>query len=251
MSVHRLCVPLFLLLFALGACTRNPAPANLTPAQQPTATERVVYVVVTATGEALSAITSAPASTPAGTPIPPEVTSGPIQPTLAPAPTTVSAPATATPPPIQPRPAAPTAVHVPPTMPPIKPTLHIDQGPNAPPGVYVTALRADPSQPVRGQGVRFLATFLNTTSEPQTYDWLVLIYDDPAARNSFGETGTVHVVIPPGESQQATGNDWHTGKGPCQDFVGRPYFVNTDKIKEVFYSTNTGIVTAPFQMCPP
>lgn len=122
-------------------------------------------------------------------------------------------------------------------------------GVNAAPDVYVTALEVQPSSPKRGQGVTFVATFLNTTGGPRAYDWLVLIFR-PGQTKSMGESAHVKITVDPGSAKFTIANSWHTGVGECEPFVAQPYFRDADKNRFPFKGLDGNIVSTGFSVCP-
>ena len=122
--------------------------------------------------------------------------------------------------------------------------------PQAPPGVYLTALRVDPANPVRNQGVRFIGKFLNTTGKPQSMDWVVVIRE-PDAKKSFGETSVAGITVPVGTSEIASPDNWKvTGGGGCIPFYAQAFSVKADNSRVLLASTNGNAVSAGFNVCP-
>jgi hypothetical protein len=123
--------------------------------------------------------------------------------------------------------------------------------PSYPPGVYVTRLRISPAQPKRGDLVTFTATFVNSTGTPQTYKWLVQIYD-ANTNKGFGETAVQLVTVPPGAHDIASASNWKvTGGGPCLSFYAQAQFQDVNRNRHPFTSTGGGVVSYTFQVCPP
>src|SRR5207253_5762455 len=91
------------------------------------------------------------------------------------------------------------------------------------PGVYVNSLRFTPHTPKRGQPVTFFATFTNSTGKPQSFKWLVEIWEqDPNKKNPYGQADGQQHAIPSGISELATGDSWKVaGGGPCVAFRAR------------------------------
>jgi hypothetical protein len=131
------------------------------------------------------------------------------------------------------------------------PPLTQAAAPSYPPGLYVTRLRISPSQPKRGEPVTFTATFVNSTGTPQTYKWLVQIYD-ATTNKGFGETAVQSVTVPVGAHDIPSANNWKvTGGGPCLGFYAQAQFLDENKNRHPFASTNGSIVSYNFQVCPP
>lgn len=150
--------------------------------------------------------------------------------------------------------AAPTSTSPPPTPIVIAPVPTNAPAPTSTPsyspGVYVTNMRTDPADPKRGQGVAFIATFLNTTGAPQGYNWLVQIYDSDTNKR-FGETGVLGIAVPPGTAEFRTPNDWKvTGAGGCISFYAQAQYQNPEKARIPFNATNGNPFSYGFQVCP-
>lgn len=139
----------------------------------------------------------------------------------------------------------PTATRAP-TRPPASPTI------SAPPGVYATAIRVEPKDPKRGQFVKFVVTFLNTTTMPQAYRWRIRIFE-PDKRNSFGDTAPVDTTFPVGLSEHASAENWRvTGAGDCMQFFARVFWIDPGTRQETEFSKpdGSGGPATAFQVCP-
>ncbi len=100
--------------------------------------------------------------------------------------------------------------------------------PAAPPGVYVTAVRTDPTQVMDGQFPTFQVTFLNTLGGAANYNWFVKIYE-PDKKQSFGETPKVPSEIPVGSNTLPSSNKWKApGASPCRQFIARVFYQAPD-----------------------
>lgn len=122
----------------------------------------------------------------------------------------------------------------------------------APPGVYAMAIRVEPKDPKRGQFVKFIVTFLNTTAAPQTYRWRIRIFE-PDKRNSFGDTAPLDTTIPVGTSDHASAENWRVGgPGDCMQFFARAFAIDpsTKQETEFMKPDGTGGPAAAFQVCP-
>ncbi len=134
----------------------------------------------------------------------------------------------------------------PPTRAPATPTI------NAPPGVYVTNIRVSPPQPRRGENVTFFVTFLNTAGSPQSYRWVVLVYK-PEQKNSFGESAPMLSMIPVGQTEQASSDNWAI-RGGCDPttMTARVFWVDSDNRKTEFLKPDrSGGPAHEFLSCPP
>lgn len=119
----------------------------------------------------------------------------------------------------------------------------------APPDVYVTALQVQPGDPRGGQPVAFVATFLNTTGEPKSYDWLVLIFRSGQTK-PFGESAHRGITVSPGTAK-FTAEGWKTGRVmECESFVAQAHFRDSDKNKYPFKSLKGDVVSTGFSVCP-
>jgi hypothetical protein len=122
----------------------------------------------------------------------------------------------------------------------------------APPGVYATAIRVEPKDPKRGQFVKFVVTFLNTTTTPQAYRWRIRIFE-PDKRNSFGDTAPVDTTFPVGSSEHAAAENWRvTGAGDCMQFFARVFWIDPSTKQETEFSKpdGSGGPATAFQVCP-
>jgi hypothetical protein len=147
-------------LLAVTACGAAPTPTPTQP-PPPTAVSKPTETVQP---------TLAPTSTEA-----PKPTATTVPPTSAPQATATSAPATAT--------TAPTAV----------------SATSAPPGLYVTGIQLDPSQPAHAQNITFSVSFLNTANADQNQKWVIYIYNPAINPNRPStQTAVTQSTFPPG-----------------------------------------------------
>lgn len=133
-----------------------------------------------------------------------------------------------------------------PTSSAIAPTLAVK------PGVYVNSLRLAPGSPKRGQPVTFFVTFFNSTGRPQSYKWLVEIWEaDVNKRNPYGQADGLQRDIPVGTNERATGDSWKVaGGGPCLPFRARVVYEDDQKRRIPFKQTNGADLWVNFQVCP-
>jgi hypothetical protein len=121
---------------------------------------------------------------------------------------------------------------------------------NAPPGIYVTALRTLPDNPKRNQDVSFKATFLNTTGAAQNLDWLVVVYQ-PDAKKAFGETAAQRITVPPGVSEFTSASNWAVrGPGGCIQLYGVPHMQNPNSSRTPLNQPNGNAARIDFSVCP-
>jgi len=167
-----------------------------------------------------------------------------IAPTVAPTATSIPLPTatnTAVPLPT----ATATATRRPTTVPP-----RATATPVIPPGVYVTAIKVDPSVAKSNQTPQFTVTFLNTTAQTQRFTWYIKIFA-PDQQNSFGETTKITNDIPANSSQLPAIANWQTQTFfGCLPFTARAFWVdpNGDAV-EFLRPTGSTLATA-FSVCP-
>ncbi len=136
-----------------------------------------------------------------------------------------------------------TATHVPPTATSL---------PTCPNGVCVTKIEYFPDAPKRNQNVTFTATFLNSTGNAVTYNWLILLYDPQKTGNNkgFGESPATEISIPPGESKYTVAYVAVNGPGGCKNlYMHAGWKVNAFD-KPLFPDINGEPVTVYFDVCP-
>ncbi len=204
---------------------------------------------------AIAACSPAPTATP--TSVPPTAAPKPTdipKPTEAPKPTATTAPptalpqptATTAPPTSAPQPSATTAQPAPATAAPTAPPT-----PAVSPGLYVTAMRLEPSQPSHGQDTSFFVTFLNTASTEQNLKWQVYIYkaDNPVRRNN--ETTGLQTTFTPGPIELkaigtfkfgATGNQ-------CDFFFARVVWLDINNKGNEFTKPDGQVFERGFSVC--
>jgi hypothetical protein len=154
--------------------------------------------------------------------------------------------------------ALPTATH---TAAPVRPTTATPTrrqvsapSPTAtpvyPPGVYVTAIKVDPSTLHSNQAPQFTVTFLNTAVQTQDLTWYVKIFS-PDQANSFGETEKIPNNIPPGVSRLSAVANWQTQTySACSFFFARSFWVDPNgQINEFLTPTGTSLGVS-LSVCP-
>lgn len=137
-----------------------------------------------------------------------------------------------------------------PTMPSAPPS------PTAPPatpraGLFVTDLRIQPS-PVRGTPLTFFPKFVNTLGTQMTFTWRVYIYRANDLSRSYSETTftQTHFSATPGEVQ-SVGSWMLPLGGPCENFVARVGWLDSDNKVQFFMQPDGKIFEKPFTVCPP
>jgi hypothetical protein len=125
--------------------------------------------------------------------------------------------------------------------------------PRTAPAVYVSSIRIDPPQPRSGPNpVTFYVRFQSTFPNKQTYKWLVKIFR-PGDNKSFGETAAMNTDIPPGASEIASANNWHTNPYQCESFTARVFYVESGVYADPIEFKKTDGVNTPFvdfKVCP-
>ncbi len=118
-----------------------------------------------------------------------------------------------------------------------------------PPGVYVIGLRTDPSPPKRRDEVIFYPTFLNSTGVVANYRLVVYIYR-PEQIRAMGESFTINMTLPLGQSEQQAPGWRLTGPGGCEDFVVRVGWVDDQRRFTQFTRPNGQGFEHPITVCP-
>jgi hypothetical protein len=129
------------------------------------------------------------------------------------------------------------------------PRATLSPAPAIAPGVYVTAIRTNPSPPVRRQDVSFIVRFVNATNLPAAYRAVVYIYR-PDQSNSFGETPALGFSAPRGTSEVEIGVWRLTGPGGCENFIVRVGWLDDIKHITLFTRTDGKIFEQPITVCP-
>lgn len=152
----------------------------------------------------------------------------------------------------------PTATNLPPTLvptnpPPTKTATKVPPTntpvPNFPPNVYVTKITIEPGTPNRNQNATFTVTFLNTTGQNRSYNWLILTYRQGETKG-FGESAAAPVTIPPGESTLSLIYTPVTGKGGgCESFYARAGWKISAFEKYQFPNTTGDPATVYYDVC--
>lgn len=156
---------------------------------------------------------------------------------------------------------APTALPPSPTLQPTrKPALVLPTAtaapvatstPAAPPGVYVTNMRVDPTEPKNLQHLTFFPTFLNTTGSAQNYKWCAEFFQPDNFKKSFGITPCTNGTVPAGTSELATDPNWRiVSGGSCIAFLARVVYIDTSNARVPFLKPDGGDFWFSFQVCP-
>jgi hypothetical protein len=140
--------------------------------------------------------------------------------------------------------------------PTISPTVAIPTSTPAPPtpvipaGLYITSLDIVPDPPTRGSELLFYATFANTTGSPQTFRWIVYIYQSNNMNTSFGETtATTNSITLGAHTEQSLGFWKLPLGGPCQDFIGQVDWMDQNNKTTPFRQPDGKVFERPFTIC--
>ena len=139
----------------------------------------------------------------------------------------------------------PTAIRRPTAVPP-----RATATPVIPPGVYVTAIKVNPTVAKSNQTPQFTVTFLNTTAQTQQFTWYVKIFtsDQP---NSFGETAKLQSDIPANTSQLAAIPNWQTQTYfGCLSFTARAFWVDPNSDAVEFLKPDGSSLGVALSVCP-
>jgi len=229
-------------------------PPTITRAPSPTA----LILVPTAAPQTAPPLATVAPVTAVPTAIPP--TLAPTQPPLPTAPAVTVIVVTEVPSPPSALPTLLPAATLPPTQPPtVAPTKPLATATAAPPtktvsavcpsGVCVTNLQFSPAAPKRNQDVTFTATFLNSTGEPKSYNWLILVFRRDQTKG-FGESAAYNVSIPPGVSSWTITYTVVKGPGGCESFYARAGWKISAFEKYAFPNVSGDPATAHFDVCP-
>lgn len=234
------------------------SPQQITPILPPTITRApspTALILVPTVAPPL--ITTIPATN-VSTAIPPTLM--PTQPPLPTAPAVTVIVVTEVPSPTGALPTLLPTATLPPTQPPtVAPTKPLATVTHAPPtntviatcpnGICVTNLQFLPVAPKRNQDVTFTATFLNSTGEPKSYNWLILVFRQDQTKG-FGESAAYHISIPPGVNSFAITYPVVKGPGGCESFYARAGWKINAFEKYAFPNVSGDPATAHFDVCP-
>ena len=177
-----------------------------------------------------------------------EVTIQVIPPTITPTLTNLPPTETAVPTTVVP----PTNTNVPRTRPrPTATTLPTATQPPTiavPPGIYVTSLRVDPSEPRSGDQIIFHATFLNTVG-PQEFSYCVELFRGLDVSKSVGISTCRPVRVELGTSELfSTG--WNVREGACTQYLARAISQDSAKARTPILQPDGNISYLNFTVCP-
>jgi hypothetical protein len=120
-----------------------------------------------------------------------------------------------------------------------------------PAGVYVTALRLQPSRPRRGQEITFLVTFLNTAGKPAELRWGVFVYRPANRYQSFGQTSMRSGIVQANVMEALAAGSWKlTGGGPCEEFGARVAWMRPNEGLAMLASPGGQTFEQRFSVCP-
>ena len=136
------------------------------------------------------------------------------------------------------------------------PTIAVPTSTPAPPtpvipaGLYITSLDIVPDPPTRGSELLFYATFANTTGSPQTFRWIVYIYQSSNQNTSFGEaTATTSSITLGAHTEQSLGYWKLPLGGPCEDFIGRVDWMDQNNKTTPFLKPDGQVFERSFTVC--
>jgi hypothetical protein len=115
--------------------------------------------------------------------------------------------------------------------------------------MYVISMRTEPAQLQERQNVEFYAMFLNSTNAPQSYRWLVYVYQADNLKNSFGETANILSSIPQGTNEQKALGTWPTGIGTCGNYIARAAWLDENRKATLFTRPDGRIYEFAFKVC--
>jgi hypothetical protein len=119
-----------------------------------------------------------------------------------------------------------------------------------PAGIFVSAIKIDPTPARSNDFPQFTVTFLNTTGQPQTYRWFIKVYM-PDQPQSFGETSKIESVLAPKTSAVRAFSDWKTTVVlNCLFFIGRVFWVDENNQVHEFLKSNATSPATGFYVCP-
>ena len=125
----------------------------------------------------------------------------------------------------------------------------VERGPLT--GLYIAALRFEPTYPVKNTPIMFYATLINRSGKEQYYPVCAEIFR-PDAKKSFGITNCDNLTIPVGTNEIFVGSWIATGIKECIPVRARAVLREQDEddIRLVFTNTNGGELWTDFNMCP-
>lgn len=119
------------------------------------------------------------------------------------------------------------------------------------PGLFIIDVRTEPDPPTRGSELTFIPTFVNTTGSPVNLKWTVYIYR-PGERNSFGETTATTTNLANGINDYRSTGFWKLPLGgPCESFVARVGWFDSDNKINLFKTFDNQVFEKPIIVCPP
>ena len=119
------------------------------------------------------------------------------------------------------------------------------------PGLFIIDVRTEPDPPTRGSDLTFIPTFVNTTGSPMNLKWTVYIYR-PGERNSFGETTATTTNLANGINDYRSTGFWKLPLGgPCESFVARVGWFDSDNKINPFKTFDNQVFEKPIIICPP
>lgn len=228
--------------------TATPPAVAAAPVSSPSKVSSPTLAAVVPTATAIATATAPPSLT--ATEV---AASQTVVPTVAPP----TAAVTATSPPT----VAPTLPPPTPTkLPTLKPAVLVPTAtaapaatstPAAPPGVYVTGMRVDPTEPKNLQLLTFYPVYLNTTGAPHNYQLCVELYMPDNLKKSFGITPCANGTVPTGSTELATDPNYRIVRGgECIPLLARAVSIDSTNARVPFLKPDGNVFWFGFQVCP-
>jgi len=130
-----------------------------------------------------------------------------------------------------------------PTPVPASPAATAVPPPPPGPGLYINNLRLSPAQPAFNDRITFFATYANTTSTVQNFNWRVYVYRADTITKSNNETSGLQTGFPVGTGEvQSLGNFFYGPTGfQCEYFFARVGWLDSNN-KITFFTASDGTV---------
>lgn len=131
------------------------------------------------------------------------------------------------------------------------PTLGATATAEAPPGVYVTNMRVDPTEPKNLQLLTFYPTYLNTTGASRNYRLCVELFSPDNLKKSFGITPCSDGSVPTGSTEVGTNPNYRIVRGgECIPLVARAVYIDPSNARVPFLKPDGNVYWFGFQVCP-
>jgi hypothetical protein len=119
------------------------------------------------------------------------------------------------------------------------------------PGLYINNLRLSPAQPAFNDRITFFATYANTTSTVQNFNWRVYIYRADTITHSDNETSGLQTGFPVGTGEvQSLGNYFYGPTGfQCEYFFARVGWLDSNNKITFFTASDGTLYQKGFAIC--